>query len=351
MFKFYNIIFFFIPYHKIGGAERVHLNIIKSLKNKPFVFFDNCNYLEIGQDFKDNAYCFSIASKKRRKYLLKFIHVISAVFKMTLFGCNTVTFYDFIGCLKGKVKAIDLTHAFSFPNRGIEMISLPYVDLIDRRVVINTKTLEDYKKLYIENNINEKLLKRFTIIPNGIEINKFDSSIIDSRWNNFTIGFVGRNSPEKRPELFFDVIKKLKVNAKAIGDNFNQFKREYPNVIYFENCNDEDLIRKQFSDISVLIVTSSREGFPLVIMEAMELGIPVIATDVGSIFEHLQDSEKGFLGPVDSEMFLDFASDKISAIMEDKEWYTTLSLNARRYAEDNFSIEKFNSQYKTLFYE
>lgn len=351
MIKKYRLVFIFIPHHHIGGAERVHLNIIKALPCKPVVFFDYSSSNQIDNEFKKNAYCFLINSPKRRKYAFKLLQIISICFPIVLFGCNSNLFYNFVSRLKNKAKAIDLTHAFSFPDRGIEMISLPYVNLLDKRVIINTKTLEDYKQLYSESKIDKELINRFVIIPNGIEINKFDSSIIDSRWNNFTVGFVGRNSPEKRPELFFEIIKKLKINAKAIGDNFNQFKEEYPNVIYFENCNDKDLIREQFSDISVLIVPSSREGFPLVIMEAMELGIPVIATNVGSIFEHLQDNEKGFLGPVESEMFLNFASDKISAIMENKEWYATLSLNARRYAEDNFSIEKFNTQYRALFYE
>jgi glycosyltransferase involved in cell wall biosynthesis len=351
MLKKRKLIFFFIPHHHIGGAERVHLNIIKALPHKPIVFFEYSNSNLIDKEFKDNAYCFLIANAKRRKCAFKLLQVITPFFSITLFGCNTGLFYDFISRLNKKVKTIDLTHAFSFPERGIENFSLPYVDLLDKRVVINNKTYEDYKELYIQNNINKSFLERFTVIPNGIEIYDFDNIVIDTRFTNFTIGFVGRNSSEKRPELFFEIVKRLGIKAKIIGDNFEKYKIDFPNVIYFENCNNPKVIREQFLEISLLIVSSSREGFPLVIMEAMELGIPVIATDVGSISEHLIDYANGFLAPVEKDTFFKFATENIIAVMNNKKLYFSMSLNARRYAEMNFAIEKFNAKYRKLFYE
>lgn len=345
------LIIFIIPHHRIGGAERVHLNIIKALPNKPIVFFDSSSSNQIDREFKDNAYCFLITSAKRRKYAFKLIQFLAFIFPITLFGCNSGAFYQFVSRLNGKCTAIDLTHAFSFPEKGMEIASLPYIDLLDKRIVINSKTFEDYKQLYFRNNINQEFLKRISIIPNGIEIKEFNQNKINSRWKNFTIGYVGRNSPEKRPELFFDIVNNTKVKAKIIGDDFALFKKEFPNVNYFENCNDKELIREQFSEISLLIVTSSREGFPLVIMEAMELGIPVLATNVGSISEHLVDYKNGFIGSIENEAFLNFASTIIFELIEDKELYLNLSINARHHAENNFAIEKFNSNYRKLFNE
>ncbi len=349
--KSHKLIFFFIPHHHIGGAERVHLNIIKVLKYKPIVFFDNSNSNIISKEFSKNAHCFLITSNKRRKFAICFLQIISLFFPVVLFGCNSGLFYNFIAKLKGKIKAIDLTHAFSFPEHGMEISSLPYVNLLDKRIVINNKTFNDYKVLYQENAIEESLLDRFKIVSNGIVIKDFDACQIDSRFADFTIGFVGRNSSEKRPELFFEVVQQTKIKAKAIGDNFDNFKIDFPKVDYFENCNDPDVIRSQFSGISLLIVSSSREGFPLVIMEAMEMGIPVIATDVGSIAEHVINDVNGYLSGVDKEEFLRFAISKINAIIQDKELYRNLSLKAREHAEQNFDIKNFKKQYRELFYE
>ncbi len=344
-------ILFFFPHHYIGGAERVHLEIIKSLKGKPFVFFDSTDGTSLSDEFKQNAYCFFVITEKRKRYLIKMLILVSYMMPLTLFGCNSTFFYKTIIKVKKRVRTIDLTHAFSSPEKGIEILSLPYVHLLGTRVVINNRTFEDYKKLYKENGIDQLLLSRFKIIPNGVTIKNFDSGQIDSRFANFTIGFVGRNSPEKRPKLFFDIIKNVSVKAKVIGDNFDDFKNDFPNVIYFENCNIPEMIRKQFSEISLLVVASSREGFPLVIMEAMELGIPVISTNVGSIAEHVVENKNGFLGPVEEDEFLAFATENINKLINDKELYVTLSLGAREHVVKNFDIENFNTQYRELFYE
>jgi glycosyltransferase involved in cell wall biosynthesis len=348
----FRIIFFFFPHHHIGGAERVHLEIIKTLKWKPFVFFDSTDGTSLSEEFKQNAYCFFITTEKRKKQLIRILIVLSYILPITLFGCNSVNFYKTIAKVKNRTKNIDLTHAFSFPEQGIEIISLPYVNQIDTRIVINKKTLEDYKQLYEENGVNKNLFKRIKVIPNGIRMNVFNEKNIKNRFDNFTIGFVGRNSPEKRPEVFFEIVRKSKWSAKVIGDNFDAFKTEFSNVSFFENCNDPAIIRTEFSEISVLVVSSLREGFPLVIMEAMELGIPVISTNVGSIAEHVKDNINGclFIGSSGDE-FVNFVTDKTQLLSQNASLYNTLSLNAREYAEVNFGLDNFKNNYRKLFYE
>ena len=86
-------------------------------------------------------------------------------------------------------------------------------------------------------------------------------------------------------------------------------------------------------------------------MEAMELGIPVIATDVGSISEHIISNNNGFLAPVEKLEFLEFSNSIINKLVTDKNLYYSTSKNARKYAEDNFNIIDFNIKYRELFYE
>lgn len=84
----------------------------------------------------------------------------------------------------------------------------------------------------------------------------------------------------RRVELFLDLSRKhfgFQCTAKMISDRFDAAALDYPDLnlivgvdkpaqdqsgIFYDLC---------FNDFS-------REGFPLVIMEAMELGIPVIST-------------------------------------------------------------------------
>ncbi|WMI65826.1 glycosyltransferase family 4 protein [Aestuariibaculum sp. YM273] len=345
------IIIFFIPYHHIGGAERVHLEIIKALKHKPIVFFDRTDGSVLSDEFRKHAYCFFATNNKRKAYVEKGLKLISYFVPLTLFGCNSLFFYQVIQNIKKNIKTIDLTHAFSYTDEGIEILSLPYVHLLDHRVVINTKTLLDYKALYEKQGMESHFLKRFSIIPNGIPIGMFNQQDVVSRFHCFTIGFVGRNSVEKRPELFFDIVKDLKHQVKVIGNRFENFKKSHPNVSFLENCNAPKTIQNAFSEISVLIVSSSREGFPLVIMEAMALGIPVISTNVGSIHEHLINGINGFISEDNSEKgFLNFTQDKILQLSNNLELYSKLAHNARVYAESHFALDTFKKEYNTLFY-
>lgn len=353
--KKYNLNIFIIPYHRIGGAEKVHLEIIKSLNVKPIVFFDYSDGTQLLDVFSENAFCFFITNERRQRFVMRCISSLSYIIPITIFGCNSVFYYKLISTIKNKIKTIDLTHAFSLPDKGIETISLPYVNFIDKRIVINNKTLEDYKGLYKTSNLDNHLINRFRIISNGIEIEKFDPNLIKKRFNDFRIGFVGRNSLEKRPSLFFQLFELLyvkKIKAKVIGDDFSEFKEGFVNMEYFEGCNDSKVVRNQFSDISVLIIPSIREGFPLVIMEAMELGIPVISTNVGSISEHVSDDLNGYIVKDNSENeFLKIVYDKVVLLLNDELLYTSMSFNARKYAEDNFNIRNFRLKYRDLFNE
>jgi glycosyltransferase involved in cell wall biosynthesis len=349
-----NLMFFFIPHHHIGGAERVHIEIIKSLKRKPIVVFDGSDGTVLSEEFKKNAYCFFATNRRRKKIVTYLIQISSYFLSFTLFGCNSSFFYQILSGIKGRVKVIDLTHAFSFPESGMEILSLNYIHLLDERVVINNRTLEDYRLLYELNNIAKVYMDRFRVIPNGIQIGEFISDKVCSRFNDFTIGFVGRNSKEKRPEVFFEISNHIdgNIRAKVIGDNFINFKSKYKEVKYFEGCNNPEIIRKEFSEISLLIISSNREGFPLVIMEAMELGIPVISTNVGSISEHVIDNYNGYISDDNSEIgFVKFACDKILQLSSNKELYDKLSFNAREYAANNFCVNIFKEKYRNLFYD
>lgn len=338
-------ILFVIPYHKIGGAEKVHLEIIKSLPNKPIVYFPNIDRISEDNPFKKVAYCFCKTSSFR--LLIGYFTFIAAFQKSYVFGCNSKLFYEILPSLGRNIVRIDLTHAFSTPDVGMEHYSLKYVDYLDKRIVINNRTLYDYRELYNCHNINEHFLNRFELIPNGVEINGLEKHLIKSRFDNFIVGYVGRNSPEKRPELFFKIVKEAVVRSKVLGDDFRNFKQENQSTIFFENCNDPHLIRNQFTDISVLIVTSDKEGFPLVIMEAMELGIPIISTDVGSVKEHVKNNVNGFLIPVDFDV--SSVVDIIREISNSFILYNQISVASREHAVEYFDITNFRKRYQKLF--
>jgi len=348
------MIIFIFPYFKVGGADKVHLEIIRSVNQdkRIFVLFSSTDSYKISDEFKKNATCFFVHTKFRKIICAIFLIVLTRIITITVFGCNSKYFYLLLPKISKKSIKIDLTHAFSYPDWGIENIAINYIPYIDKRIVINNRTLFDYENQYKNSGIDCNYLNRFQIIPNGIEIKNLDMSVIEDRFDNFKIGYVGRFAHEKRPEIFLSLSTALcqsGIKARMIVDEFKDIKSKYNMIEILEGITDTELIRKEFSEISVLIVPSLREGFPLVIMEAMELGIPVISTAVGSISEHLCDGENGFISPnIESSYFLNFCSEKIMLMKKNRYLYKKISTHAREYAIANFNIVNFHQAYKNL---
>ena len=88
----------------------------------------------------------------------------------------------------------------------------------------------------------------------------------------------------------------------------------------------------------------------MVVMEAMELGIPVIATPVGNIAEHVLNNVNGFVSPsLDINGFISFSITVIQRLQKDFEYYVQISVAARAHAEQHFGLEKFRARYQELF--
>ena len=348
------MIIFIIPHHKVGGAERVHSEIIKSVSayERVLVVFDQTDSSPISSIFQPYPYIVLGTSRLRRYVGALGIIVLSRITHLTLFGCNSLYYYHLLRWVARKTVTIDLTHAFSYPDPGIEDYAKKFIPFISKRIVVNHKTLQDYKAQYDREDIDDHFLSRFFVIPNGVYIREFDQTLISARFKDFTIGYVGRFAPEKRPGLFLKLIEmkgKVDFKAKMFVDVFDANSSDYPHMDLLVGENDPEKIRAEFSKISLLFVTSSREGFPLVIMEAMELGIPVISTDVGSISEHVINDFNGYVFDGNEEdAFLDFCLSKIDFLGNDEKTYTRLSLNAREYAMEYFDIEKMHRLYREL---
>ena len=86
----------------------------------------------------------------------------------------------------------------------------------------------------------------------------------------------------------------------------------------------------------VLVLNSIHEGFPHVILEAMGLGLPVVATAVGGIPEILRDGENGRLVPPSDDKAL---FDALWSLISSRSERERLSAGALRTVE-RFSFQR-----------
>lgn len=91
--------------------------------------------------------------------------------------------------------------------------------------------------------------------------------------------------------------------------------------------NDKTTARKRLSGFDIFVLPSVKEGMPYTIVEAMQAGLPIIATKVGGVPEEISDGKSGLLVPPgDSESL----SAALVKLINDEKLRSRLGQTARR---------------------
>ncbi len=112
-----------------------------------------------------------------------------------------------------------------------------------------------------------------------------------------TIGFVGRLSHEKGPDLFCRAASMSPPNLRwlAFGDGpmREDLQRQYEGCVEFRGMVAN--IAQAWSEIGLLLMPSRAEGLPMAALEALAAGVPVAAARVGALPEVIREGENGWL--------------------------------------------------------
>lgn len=358
-------LYFFFPFWQIGGGERVHADILQVFKEENTVCFITNQSVNHGFKKEFEAYSSTIElgrwSEKASFRLLMLKKIASSVNRQqspVVFGCHSPFFYSLIPYLKAHVKVVDLIHAFTFDPNGPENYSLPHVHRLDHRVILGEKTLQDFRKLYQEADLDPKYLERFVIIPNQSTVpSKLPSKDFSG---NLKILFVSRNAPEKRPEIFVKIAEKcaqqqIPADFIMVGDFHSFVDQLPPNTTVTGELYDKEKLNAIYRQGHIILVTSWREGFPLVIMEGMGHGVVPVTTAVGEIPTYISSGrfKNGFLieeGKNHEELVDQFVY-RITELSENKALLKAYSKNAFIYAKETFREENFKNSYRKLLLE
>ncbi|MHC4470014.1 MAG: GT4 family glycosyltransferase PelF [Planctomycetota bacterium] len=145
---------------------------------------------------------------------------------------------------------------------------------------------------------------RIQVVPNGIDLRRFGEAAEarDARPPNerFTVGFVGRVCPIKdvktlvyASRLVADEVPDVLVRVMGPWDEDPEYKEECEGLVSLldleENVVFEGSVNvlEEYPKVDVVVLTSISEAQPLVILEAGAVGLPIVATDVGSCSELL----------------------------------------------------------------
>ena len=110
------------------------------------------------------------------------------------------------------------------------------------------------------------------------------------------LAFIGRLSPEKRPEVVIQVAKQSKQKLVIIGEGL--LRTELEEKVRSESLNVDFLGRldEPWTEIMIgdlLIIPSAFEGDGLVVIEALQQGIPILLSDIFD-FRRFEFSENNY---------------------------------------------------------
>ncbi len=347
-------IYYFFPFYHTGGAEQVHASIVKAIGSKNCIIFFTRKSVDerFLSEFK-NTGC-EIRDISRYVdltlfYFLKFIWrgKISAYInrqkkKPVVFNGQSNFGYKISPWIRKDIKQVELIHSFN----SFSWIRIPFLPFIPTTVMISRRRIEEHLQQYKQLNVPEKFGERIQFISNAIELPS--ESCFKIFQGPLKVLFVGRGTPEKRPELFIKIaIRNPFLEFTLAGDMPENLVRDLPsNVKAPGNINDYSQLHSLYCQNHVVIIPSSTEGFPLVLMEAMARGCVIMSTPVGDIPYHINGSNGFLFSSTESEVVQREANEWLNDLSDEK--LQELSIAATEYAFKNFGIETFNQQYKTI---
>jgi glycosyltransferase involved in cell wall biosynthesis len=201
------------------------------------------------------------------------------------------------------------------------------------------------------------------VIPNGVDTERFspapDVAAVRRELGigaaDPVVGIVAALRPEKNHELFLEMAARVvrplpSARFLVIGDgprreSLEQLARQLgidSNVLFLGSRED---VPRLLSAIDVFALTSHNEANPVSILEAMSTGLPVVATDVGSIGEAIADGRTGYLVPPGDAAQL---TDRVLELLRDPLRAKTLGAAAREKVVSRWSLDVMVEGYERL---
>jgi glycosyltransferase involved in cell wall biosynthesis len=165
----------------------------------------------------------------------------------------------------------------------------------------------------------------------------------------FRLLFVGNPTRRKGSDLFAPIMRSLGAEFElyfTTGQRQLSPRRIEPNMFAIGRfTNERDLI-EVYQRCDALLFPSRFEGFPLVVLEAMACAKPVIAANVSSLAEVIQDGVSGTLCPSGN---IDAFTTACRQLAEEPQMCERYGAAAREQVERYFSEEVIVPRYVELY--
>jgi glycosyltransferase involved in cell wall biosynthesis len=354
---------FFFDRYGLGGAQKVHLDILHSVveKDKNVYFtrrptddtFKNAFYAIPNTKLADiHFWCDNILLRLFSVHFLCFC--INRHEKIHVFSSNSTFFYDMLPFIKSTHIKTELLHNFTFGKNGMEFFGLANHQYLDHRIVVDYATQKNIKTLYKQYNVNDEYFNRVKVIEPGVDIPLTYKKDFKSP---LKILYAGRSGEQKRVWLIsqiaeYFISKNQPVEFYFAGlmvDDLSEIVLK-KSVIY-GSVSDPGIMQTIYQNCNVLILTSAYEGFPMVIKEAMANGCIPVVTALEGNKTHLTNNYNSLLIDeiINESILVEQGIEKIEMLLNNNEYLIRLSKSCTTYAKEHFDKKKFENSYRIFF--
>ena len=177
----------------------------------------------------------------------------------------------------------------------------------------------------------------------------------ERRSSQIRLGIVGRLVPVKRVDLFLRTIHLLTqegINCRGIilgdgplSDELKALAHSLGIEQLVEFRGFVNPVAKEMATLDALLMTSDHEGLPMVLLEALALGIPCIAHNTGGIPEVLDNGKCGYL--VSSQCESAYAN-AVNGLLNGNQ-KAQKSKNGKALIDNRFSLTSNTPLYKNIY--
>lgn len=153
---------------------------------------------------------------------------------------------------------------------------------------------------------------------------------------------------EDLKELFYATIigKPFDINEKQLAGYI--IANRLTEIIKYEGAKYDKEKYEYLKKPSLLIFPTRNDAFPLVVLEAMQFGVPVISTFEGAIPDIVDDGETGFLVPKNEPKII---AAKIRTLLNNPEQRVKMGQNAKNKFLEKYTLATFEKNMLSVFYE
>ena len=190
------------------------------------------------------------------------------------------------------------------------------------------------------------------VIKNAVRV---EAAVAGVR-RDYDIAFLGRLHAQKNPLILVDILRAMQParpnllvigGGELAGELAARMKQAglCRQVRLCGECDRERAI-ELLSSCRVLVLPSRWEGHPLALIEAMHLGVPVVASDIPGNREIVVDGQTGYLVPVDDASAY---AKRLTCLLKDVPLRQRMTADAQRRAAREYAVDRLLDAYLEVY--